>query len=230
VTCPVAVNDGAYILGSLCPSDRAEFERHLSGCEACRQSVASLAVLPGLLGRLDADSLAPSITAPATLLPRVLATMTVQRRAAERTARVRRRWISAGAVLAAASLAAVVGVGVHVLEPSPTGPEVAAVVLTSMQPVSSRVPPVTAEVGLVEVTTGTRVEMRCRYSDGRDGTWTVRLVVVDHRGVKEQIGTWVADAGAEIAVSGVTHLTPTDIARVELQREDHRPLLVWNAA
>ena len=37
---------------SLSPTDRLEFERHLPGCERCRRSVAELAGLPGLLGRV----------------------------------------------------------------------------------------------------------------------------------------------------------------------------------
>jgi hypothetical protein len=102
------------------------------------------------------------------------------------------------------------------------------VVLTSMFPVSDRVPPVTAEVGLVPIASGTRIEMRCRYAEDSDGgTWTVRLVVFPRTGEGEQIGSWVADAGEEIALSGVTHFAPSDIVRVELQRSDHRPLLGW---
>ena len=41
------------MLGALAPAERADYERHLAGCAACRESVAELAVLPGLLGRLD---------------------------------------------------------------------------------------------------------------------------------------------------------------------------------
>ncbi|GAA2510369.1 anti-sigma factor family protein [Pilimelia columellifera] len=46
--------DAAYVLGALSPAERTDYERHLAGCVACREGVADLAGLPGLLGRLDA--------------------------------------------------------------------------------------------------------------------------------------------------------------------------------
>jgi len=53
VRCTYAHTDAAYVLGALVPSERAEYEAHLSGCASCRQAVAEVAVLPGLLARLD---------------------------------------------------------------------------------------------------------------------------------------------------------------------------------
>ncbi|MER6596669.1 zf-HC2 domain-containing protein, partial [Micromonospora purpureochromogenes] len=55
--CEFAHDDGAYVLGALAPADRAAYERHLAGCAACREAVAEIAVLPGLLGRLDPAAL-----------------------------------------------------------------------------------------------------------------------------------------------------------------------------
>jgi anti-sigma factor RsiW len=52
--CPQTIEVGAYVLGALPPAERDAFERHLGECEICRAEVADLAVLPGLLGRLDA--------------------------------------------------------------------------------------------------------------------------------------------------------------------------------
>ena len=52
MTCEFEINDGAYLLGAITPAQRAEFERHLAGCPQCRESVAQLAVLPGLLSWL----------------------------------------------------------------------------------------------------------------------------------------------------------------------------------
>lgn len=43
---------GVYVLGALTPVDRHRVERHLSCCPACRDELARLAGLPGLLGRL----------------------------------------------------------------------------------------------------------------------------------------------------------------------------------
>lgn len=57
--CEFAHDDGAYLLGALAPAERAAYERHLAGCASCREAVAEIAVLPGLLGRLDPAGLVP---------------------------------------------------------------------------------------------------------------------------------------------------------------------------
>ena len=61
-------DDGAYVLGALSPAERAAYERHLATCSFCREAVADIAVLPGLLGRLDpadfAKLLDPTLSSP----------------------------------------------------------------------------------------------------------------------------------------------------------------------
>jgi hypothetical protein len=59
VKCPHAHDDGAYVLGALSPAERSAFEKHLATCAECRDAVAEVAVLPGLLGRLPADRVDP---------------------------------------------------------------------------------------------------------------------------------------------------------------------------
>jgi anti-sigma factor RsiW len=73
IRCEFAMDDAAYVLGSLSPAERKEFESHLPGCETCSLAVRNLAGLPGLLGRLDADVFdGPEIEpVPETLLPRL---------------------------------------------------------------------------------------------------------------------------------------------------------------
>src|SRR5262245_49866304 len=69
MSCEHEHDDGAYVLGALSPAERAAYERHLSTCSFCREAVADIAVLPGLLGRLDpadfAKLLDPTLTQPA---------------------------------------------------------------------------------------------------------------------------------------------------------------------
>lgn len=43
---------GVYLLGTIAPTARDELERHLEGCSRCRDELASLAGLPGLLRRM----------------------------------------------------------------------------------------------------------------------------------------------------------------------------------
>jgi len=225
MTCEYALDDGSYVLGALAPAERAAFERHLGSCAACRESVAALAVLPGLLRRLDpATAVAVSedraSAASPVLLPRVLAAAASLRTRDRR----RRRWSFVAAAVAAACLAVLVGVGVHLSDVD--RPDVA---MSAMQPADPRIP-VTADVGFVAVTGGTRVEMTCRYASGYDGEWTLRLVVFPRSGgPPEQISTWTAKSGQEIAVTAMTHLATNDIGRVELRRADNRALLSWSA-
>jgi len=60
--------DAAYVLGSLSATDRALFEAHLEGCDACMRSLAELSGLPGVLRMLpveDALALMDEPDAPA---------------------------------------------------------------------------------------------------------------------------------------------------------------------
>jgi predicted anti-sigma-YlaC factor YlaD len=54
--CPQTLEVGAYVLGALVPAERDAFEKHLGECAICRDEVAELAVLPGLLGRIDFET------------------------------------------------------------------------------------------------------------------------------------------------------------------------------
>ncbi|RII97800.1 anti-sigma factor, partial [Clavibacter michiganensis] len=47
--------DAAYVLGSLSATDRALFEAHLEGCDACMRSLAELSGLPGVLRMLPVE-------------------------------------------------------------------------------------------------------------------------------------------------------------------------------
>ena len=81
--CPLAHSDAAYVLGSLSPTDRLEFERHLPGCERCRRSVTELAGLPGLLGRVPREQVEaplPFEPLPETVLPALVAAVRREQR------------------------------------------------------------------------------------------------------------------------------------------------------
>jgi predicted anti-sigma-YlaC factor YlaD len=45
---------GVYLVGAIEPADRAAAREHLARCAACREELAGLAGLPGLLGRVPA--------------------------------------------------------------------------------------------------------------------------------------------------------------------------------
>ena len=184
--CEHVHDSAAYVLGALSPPERDAYERHLDGCAACRAEVADLAVLPGLLGRLDASTaqavgsgaLSPAWGSPMTqqsadvasptagpdthdpLLPRMLDRAMARRRAERR----RRRWQMAAAALFAACLGAFAVIGVRavgadapVVPATPATPD-----FVAMREVAAPVP-ITATLALEARTRGTTVRMRCAY-------------------------------------------------------------------
>lgn len=235
MTCEFGVNDGAYILGALGPAERAEFEQHLAGCPPCRESLAQLAVLPGLLGRLDPGTGVPALGMPSTaagsappdLLPRLLAAAQAQRRAQRR----RQVLTTAAAAVVAAVAATAIGIGAPFFDRSPEATisvPVDQTTFTAMQP-AGEYGGVAAEIGLRPQPTGTVVEVRCLYHGQNQGNWPIWLVVFPRTEEEsEAIGSWVANPGAEVNVTAVTHFAPAEIARIELQTTNSTTLAYWS--
>jgi hypothetical protein len=223
--CEFAHDDGAYVLGALAPADRAAYERHLAGCAACREAVAEIAVLPGLLGRLDPAGLEQFLpSASETSRVPALLDAARERRRRERF-RSRRRY--ALTALTAAVLAVLAGVGVTLVRPADDPPP--QVPLVAMRPVAGAVP-VHAEIGLHGTDWGTEVTMHCGY-DRRAGhreAYTFRLVAHGPDGATEQVGSWLAAPGDDVRFTGVTHFTKGELVRLELIRADDTPVLAYD--
>jgi anti-sigma-K factor RskA len=228
--CEHAREAGAYVLGSLGPGERTMYERHLSVCPVCREAVAEIAVLPGLLGRLDATAASQivgghdGIDAPESRLPRLVEAAAKSRR---RDAWAR-RWRLAGAAVVAAVVATFASFG---LAPgqvnTPRGDQPAA--MAAMTAV--RDTPVQAEVGFTQIAGGTQVTMHCTYaadSEHGDSVYTYRLVAVGADGTKDQVGSWMAGPGSDVTLSGVTHFGYNDIDKLELQKNSGDAILVYN--
>ncbi|HEX8628578.1 MAG TPA: zf-HC2 domain-containing protein [Catenuloplanes sp.] len=216
-------DDGAYVLGALAPAERAEYERHLSTCSFCREAVAEIAVLPGLLGRLDPADFADLDVPPARpRVPDLVDAARVDRRRQGRS----QRWRYAGTALVAACLALVIGVG---LAGRWDGDARGAVQMVAMQPVTAgAVLPISAEIGLRRTSYGTELTMRCAYTASATHTraYIYRLVAYGPDEQKEQVNSWVAAPGEELTLAGTTRFSGIDLVRVEVQRFDGTPVLV----
>ena len=199
----------AYVLGALPAGERATFEQHLTGCEDCRQTVAELAGLPGLLSRVSPADLTDTAPVPDTLVPRLL-------REVRRSGR--RRRLVVGGLAAAAVALAVAGTATIVDRAQPQSP--AGVAMQAVVP-----SPVTATAALVRHGWGTEITMKCRYSD--QSTWSrpYTLVAVDDRGTSYEIGSWVVGPGKTASVSGSVPVQPEHIDRLEIRLTSGTPLL-----
>lgn len=95
---------GAYAVDALDDLERAQFERHLRGCESCNREVESLREASALLAETSA------LTPPAALRDRVLAEIATVRPLPPVVGDRRRRWLPALAAAAAAALIGTAGV------------------------------------------------------------------------------------------------------------------------
>ena len=201
----------AYVLGALPATERVSFEEHLAVCPDCRQTVAELAGIPGLLSRVSPDDLADPLPVPDTLVPRLL-------RAVRRSAR--RRRVVVGLLGAAAVVLAIVGTAV-VVQQGDDGP--ASPRMTAMTPVVDS--PVTATAALVARPWGTEVSMECRYADSSEWSRPYDLVAVDDDGTSYDLATWVVGPGRTATISGSVPVRPEHIDRLEIRLTDGQPLL-----
>ena len=194
---------GAYALGALEPRERAEVDAHLRECPACREELARLAALPGLLSRLSPDD-PPDPDPPADVGERALGAWSARHRARRRR---RRAWGAAGLAAAAAAVLIVVGLVVATGDDDPGG-------------VPLRIQPVATDAGEVAGTA---------WADGRDWGTAIgvdlrrlpdrsayELTAVAQDGHREVAATWAPTADGSARVQGSCAILPDDMAGYEV--------------
>ncbi len=164
--------DAAYVLGSLVPQERREFELHLAGCAECSAAVAELAGLPGILVGLPAYE-ALSLAGPAgdepgvgTLAPTELPG-TVLSGFAAKVRRRRLRNAALAAALAVGSAAAAAGVTLAVNSPGPAVQTKEAGSPLRFATVTAS--PITAVGSIRSVGWGTQLDWTCTYAGATSG-------------------------------------------------------------
>jgi hypothetical protein len=234
--CSRPVDSGAYVLGALTPTDRAGYERHLATCAECRDEVAELAVLPGLLSRLDAET-AVSLTEPPQPAPRSILTRTLAAASASRVRERRRhRWALAGTGLAAACLAVLLGVGATTAFTGGSKPpaQPAKPVLAQMTPTSAD-NGIIALIGYSAAEHGTNIKLLCLYqhSSPYGKPWNVTLEVYQRGndmpikvGPPWPVGGPDSDDGTAKVFTPWTSLNPGDIDQFVLTN-DAGDTLLW---
>jgi hypothetical protein len=217
--------DAAYVLGSLSPAERRDFEEHLAGCPACQAAVTELAGLPGLLAQVPPEDAALLAVVPEETIensppPDMLAA--VRSRQAGR----RRRMVAimAGAAAAVALVLAGIGYGLGLLPPGPSGPQRLA--FSTVMPSG-----MTAVVDLIPVADGTDVAVQCSYAESNEprpggGYETYQVYVVDRAGHESMVKEWPAKPNRTMKPSGHTPLKLRQIAKVEIRDvEDDQTVL-----
>lgn len=218
MSCEFANLDAAYVLGSLAPAERADYERHLKGCDDCSRSMQELAGLPGLLARVPAEvlELLDRDPVPPTLLPAIVAAAQKQQR--RRTTRTALLAAAAVAVIAAGSAAVAAsldGNERHVSSPPP------AVETTAPPQLMTPVGDGQSEgwVSLTPVADGTRLDLTCTYrsTHGSGHAYEYKLVIRTKEGLKEDITSFEATPDAELRITDTTTTELDEIVRVEVR-------------
>jgi len=223
MSCEFAQSDAAYVLGSLSPTERLAYERHLATCADCSAAVRELAGIPGLLAQVDPAVLEGRATppVPATLLPSLVRDVRSSQR---------RRSALVAAIAAAVAAVAVGSLAIATDLPG-RGEPTAAPTTTSSSPASGIAmqavghTPVRADVLLAGVAWGTKVDLTCSYEAAERGYEaspgaTYALVVQTTTGRSERVATWQGLPGRTMHVQGATATQRHDIQRVELQTTD----------
>ncbi|MCU1653565.1 MAG: anti-sigma factor [Pseudonocardia sp.] len=220
--CPRTEEAGAYLIGSLHPTERADYAEHLPNCPYCLREVGQLAGLPGLLARSPGP---PSGSQPVPVVaaapwaaaggegdpgPVVAALREIRRQ------RARRR----GLVAASLVLVGFVGVGgtamaTGALRGPSTGVTAAAALPVQMEPEGGA--EATAAVALNAKAWGTEVVMRCRYQGTKDWVSPVyTLVAKGVDGSNTELARWTAIPDKDVVLAAATDLTRQQLAGLEV--------------
>jgi anti-sigma factor RsiW len=218
--------DAAYVLGSLSPADRREYEAHLSVCPFCTQAVAELSGMPALLSKVDSETVAEisEQSAEPPMAPNMLPSLLFAVRRRRRRTRLM-TWSSS----AAAAVLLIVGVFVGIANlsgHSPTSaPPQASVSALPMAQVGTKA--LASTVSLSSQQWGTFIDLRCvclapvyAHHD------KLAMVVVNRDGSHTQLATWVADPGHTATPAGSISTPVDQIAAVQVVSADNGKVLL----
>ena len=196
---------GAYVLGGLGDTDLGRVQDHLPTCATCRDELASLAGLPGMLRRRPVESQSPAnLGVPPQLLPALLGEVAAARRHARRRSGLR-------LAVAAVTVAALTAGGGALLSRETDSAGVQASFAAA--PGSS----MSGRVHLIAKPWGTALSVDLA---GLPRSGRFMLQTTGRDGAREQAASWGATATGTAKVVGATSLTPHDLSRVAVVAAD----------
>lgn len=198
---------GAYVVGALDPRERADVEAHLGQCPMCRDELAQLAPLPGLLSRLTVEE---AVSGPPpvddAMLERLLTAAARDRRAA-----THRRWLAVAA--AAVVIAGGTTAGVATYHSMNT---------THWQQVSAQSGRVNMKVDIEPASTGTTLQLWLR---GVPADERCQLIAVADDGTQDIAGSWVATYSGTATIRGTTSIAREHLRQLVIKTYDGRTLV-----
>jgi anti-sigma factor RsiW len=216
--------DAAYVLGSLSPAERWEFEAHMTGCPLCANAIGELSGMPALLSHVDRDESAaidagfgvkPSLAHD--LLPSLLAKVSWRRRRSSIVT-----WTAGAAAAAVLAIGLFVGVARHTPTSSP--PQASMSVQPMAQVGTNRL---ASTVSLSSRQWGTFISMNCVCLAPLNARHdTLAMVAVGRDGSHTRIATWVANPGDAATPAGSTSTRVDQIASVQVVSADDGQLLL----
>lgn len=199
---------GAWVLGSLDGADRRAVDAHLGECDECREEVATLSAMPGLLSRVTVEEVEDSRLVPSPDLPMRLADRAA---ASERALRVRlARWRVAAGAAAAAALVAVAGL-LFVAPGTESPPEADRLVAPAAAVAVDA--DTSGTVSAFAWEWGTTVELEVQDLPVRDA---YRMWAVDTAGTREQAGAWGPTESRSARVYGASSIHREELQSVEI--------------
>jgi anti-sigma factor RsiW len=224
---PYASWDAAYVLGSLPASERHDYEQHVAGCRRCRDRLAELSGLPGLLALVGPDTLDPNgpVSLPNPAPYAVFARKARRRRAGHAVA-------AAAAVLALVGGTAAVTASLQPAAAPPaaqaTGTPARAAVQLAFTSTGQRL--LAAHGQVTPEPWGTLLAWTCSYSaagaepdSAGYGNTAVpgvyELVVVTTAGQHVSVATWQAGPGSTVSPVATTTIPVGSIRELLIQEQ-----------
>jgi len=214
-----AYDDAAYLLGALEPAERQAFERHLSSCSICQESVGELAGLPALLEQVDPSTLEglDAEPVPESLLPKLLSEVGRHRS--------RRALRTAATGFLVACLLAVLALGGVRYWSDTHRPQTLV-----MQAISPDAAGIHATVRLLGEGTNTRIQLDCGYhstqAPGYPGEeLSYRMVVFNRAGMARDLGSWSPQPNEDVELVRDSPWRKQALSRIEISNSSGEVVL-----
>lgn len=212
MSCPHAVDVGAYVVDALEPAERQRLTAHLPTCTVCTAELRDLEPLPALLALVPAPADGDPPPVPSELAYRRLhRSATGAHPARHRAPASRRRWLLVAAAVVVLGAGGAAGV---VATSGPQPPTTVSASAGALH-VQASITPVDAgsriALTLDGVPEGQQCELRVQAGDGH---W-------------ETASRWTADYEGTAHVTGTVRIAPDDLKELVVRTLDGRTLITF---